>query len=93
MEFAHAPLLAGLMQNGQAILEARTRGGSTSVEVRLQLDLSERMLEMPFTVTWPEGTPRTAVTIRFEPDGMESREVTFWSEGDLDEFIELHWDD
>lgn len=93
MEFVHAPVLAALMQNGENILEARTRGTSTSVEAQLELDLGEGLLEMPFTVIWPEGTPRTAVTISFEPDGMEAREVTFWSEGDLDEFIELHWDD
>ena len=65
----------------------------TSFEVELDMDLSAQAIEMPIEVRWPAGTPRTAVTITIEPEGMEAREVTFWAEGELNEWIELNWDE
>lgn len=89
LEFAHAPLAAGL----GSLMEIEVQEGQTEYEASVPIDLSERILESAFFARWPEDTPRTAVTISLEPEGLEERTVTFWSEGDLDEFVELHWDD
>lgn len=89
LQFAHAPLVAGF----DADREVQLRELATESELDWELDFTDRIIEWPFTVRWPEGTPRSAVTIRFEPEGFEAKEVTFWGEGSLDEFIELSWDE
>ena len=97
LQFAHAPrqvVLTAPVSNGQAaplwVVEGET---GTDFDKELSFDLGERLLGLPLSVTWPEGTSRTAVTITIEPEGYEAREVTFWGEGELNEFIEVHWDE
>ena len=44
------------------------------------------------SATWPGNTPDTALTLEFEPDGLESRSETRWSSGgSLDEVITFSW--
>ena len=93
MQFAHAPKEVVVKHAEDSTLRFDVSGRDTSIGTELQMDLSDRALEMPVTVTWPEGTPRTAVTITIEPDGLDAREVTFWSEGELNEWIEVNWDE
>ena len=88
LQFSHAP--GKVLLNERVVLEG---GQDASYEKRMAFDLSEGLLEMPLSVEWPEGTPRTAVTVTFEPDGLESRELTFWSDGSLSEWIEVHWNE
>ncbi len=93
MQFAHPPHEVVLKYSEDTTLRIDISGRDSISETELQLDLSDQVVEMPVSVTWPERTPRTAVTITIEPEGMDAREVTFWGEGSLDEFIELSWDE
>ncbi len=87
IQFAHAPIFAAFGTD----VELTARRHATQYEFERELDFSDRLIEWPFTVKWPEGTPHTAVTVTLEPEGLEARQLTFWGEGQLNEFIELHW--
>jgi hypothetical protein len=48
--------------------------------------------ELWVSASWPSGTPDTALTVELEPDGLEQKSETRWSEaGELSEVLTFHW--
>ncbi|MDA8975788.1 hypothetical protein N9F44_02140 [Akkermansiaceae bacterium] len=61
-------------------------------EVKKEIFLN---LEEPLTVevTWPEGTPESALLLELLPDALEMKSHTLWGSGSAFEEITFHWED
>jgi len=91
LRFAHRPLTISLKQEDEELAQKLDLSASP-VEFKTDLEVSHDGNEMILSVTWPEGTPDTAVTIELEPDGFEFRSETRWSsEAALNEVLTFTW--
>lgn len=59
-------------------------------EKEIFLDLEE---VLNVEVTWPEGTPETALLLELIPDRLEMKSHTLWGAGSAFEEITFHWED
>ena len=93
VRFAHPPRSASLKHEAAELLPAPSpEPRAPSFEARTRLTLPPDGIELLLEVTWPQGTPDTAVTVELEPDGLEARSQTRWSSGGmLTEVLTFHW--
>ncbi|HSJ04542.1 MAG: hypothetical protein ACAI34_14260 [Verrucomicrobium sp.] len=81
LRFAHVPTKVSVTMGEQTIIGGDRAVGKTSTEVQVPLVVPKEGVELIVSATWPEGTPDTAVTVEVEPDAMETKSVTVWSNG------------
>jgi hypothetical protein len=93
LRFAHAPKSVSLKQHdGPELLSGTSGPPGAEIEARGDLRISEDTIELLLDVTWPEGTPDTAVTVDLEPDEKELQGQTRWSTGArLEEVLSYQW--
>jgi hypothetical protein len=94
LRFAHAPTSVSLKQSGGPELLKKLEDNATSeIEAKVDLEIPEAGIEFLLNVTWPDGTPDTAVTMELQPDEMDSQSQTHWSSGASmrDEVINYEW--
>ena len=48
---------------------------------------------LTISVTWPEGTPETAVQVLLQADGRDDRSKTLWGTREVIEEIQFTWED
>lgn len=91
LRFAHRPLKVSLKE-GDVELATKADLTVSPVEFNAELEVSHEGNELMLSVTWPEGTPDTALTVELEPDGFDTRRETRWSSGStLDEVLTFTW--
>ena len=89
LRYAHKPAALSLKIGGRELI---TSAQESPVEVDAMLPTPQDGVDVLVTVTWPENTPDTAVTVEIEPDGLDSRSETRWSAASsLDEIITFIW--
>ena len=81
LRFAHVPTNVSVTLGEQTIIGDDTAVGKNTTEMKLPLVVPKEGVELMVTATWPSGTPDTAVTVEMEPDEMETKSVTVWSNG------------
>lgn len=92
LRFAHAPVAVNLLEHERSLLTVGEGGEETLLEVEAELALPSEGVEFRVEVTWPNGTPQTAVTLEVEPEGLDARAATRWSDvGTLSEIIPFTW--
>ncbi len=89
MKFAHAPATVRLAQGGRELVKEEALAGRTRVKAQTDVELAGG--EFKLDVTWPAGTPESAVTLTVEPDGHEAATATVWGAETLGEIIKLEW--
>lgn len=82
LRFAHPPQAMSLRVGDQELLTGVDLTKS-QVECEAKLELGHEGNEFVLEGQWPAGAPDTAVTVELEPDGLELRSETRWSEGGL----------
>jgi hypothetical protein len=95
LRFAHAPKSVSLKQSGGPELLKKLEGDApTAIETKVDLEIPQAGIEFLLNVTWPDGTPNTAVTMELQPDEMDSQSQTHWSSGASmqDEVISYKWE-
>lgn len=75
-----------LTLNGATTLQSQ--GPSQDDEYRIKC---EDVCALLVEVTWPEGTPETAVRIAVQPDFLDEQVATLWGYGTLREEIIFQW--
>ncbi len=91
LRFAHRPERVSLMVGERELLEGLSWSELQAV-VETQLVIGEDGDELWVSASWPSGTPDTALTVELEPDGLEQKSETRWSEaGELSEVLTFHW--
>ena len=80
LRFAHQPEALSLRVGEMDLLKGVDRAES-SVECVAELELGHEGNEFVLEGKWPEGASDTAVTVELEPDGMDARTETRWSDG------------
>jgi len=80
VRFAHAPE-AMSFRVGQRELLTGVDLTQSPVECQANLELGHEGNELVLEGSWPASVPDTAVTVELEPDGLEMRSETRWSEG------------
>jgi hypothetical protein len=70
-------------------LVGRIDGPDRSGEIELEFDPHGEPLRAE--VRFPSGSPETAVRFEVWPEAHETREVTFWGEGEVRETLDFHW--
>lgn len=80
VRFAHVPERMRLEVGERDLLE-RVGLGTSPVECEAELEIGHEGNEFVLEVKWPEGVGATAVTVELEPEGLDMRSETRWSEG------------
>jgi hypothetical protein len=92
VSYAHPPQSLSLKLGKRELLSTTGSGGLT--EFQAELPLAKEGLELQVTAQWPAGTPRTALTVELEPDGLDAQSQTRWTDsGDMDELLLFLWPD
>jgi hypothetical protein len=55
--------------------------GTSPVECEAEMEIGHEGNEMVLEAKWPEGAGEAAVTVELEPEGLDGRSETRWSEG------------
>jgi hypothetical protein len=79
VRFAHQPERVSLRQDGRLLAEFN-RPSENPAEAGIALAIDDSQVELGFEAVWPSGTPATALTIEIEPDGIDPREMTVWTD-------------
>lgn len=91
VRYAHVPQSLSLKLDGKELLTVPDQK-SQSLEIETNLPLSKYGIEFALTARWPAGTPGTAVTVEVEPDELDARRETRWSDsGSMDEILSFSW--
>lgn len=95
IRFAHPVKGLSVKQADHEVLKNTTTGVTeftSPVEVKTDLDIPVEGIEFIVSAEWPEGTPDTALTLELEPDGLDSKSETRWSNGNqMTEVISFQW--
>lgn len=78
-------------KQGNRLIWAQTNGLEALTEVDVAIYIEEKSCEFLLSVQWQTPETSAAVEVRIEPDGLEGRSVTFWSEGPLEEIGVVEW--
>ena len=91
VRFAHVPKGISVKLGAKELMPAKPQA-TASMEARVELAIPKEGIDLLVGVTWPEGTPDTAVTVELEPDGLEAQAQTRWSTGaKLTEVFTFQW--
>jgi hypothetical protein len=91
LRFAHRPERVSLKAGETELLEALV-WNETQAVAEVTLEIGHEGEEYLLEATWPEGTPETAVTVELEPDGLDMKSETRWSEvGEVSDLLTFHW--
>ncbi len=95
VRYAHEPERVALTHEGSVIAEFSgpwdAARGQVERDVTIRLPEGEP-LEVMVEAEWPAGTPPTALGVEWEPDGLETRRRTAWTEvGSLAEALTFSW--
>jgi hypothetical protein len=80
VRYAHAPEMMRLEAGERDFLKGASLGTSP-VECEAEMEIGHEGNEFVLEVKWPEGVGATAVTVELEPEGLDMRSETRWSEG------------
>ena len=80
VRYAHAPEMMRL-EAGERDLLKGVGLGTSPVECEAEMEIGHEGNEFVLEVKWPEGVGATAVTVELEPEGLDMRSETRWSEG------------
>lgn len=90
LRFAHVPKSLSLKMGDRELIPSAPV--ASPLEIRSEMIIPAEGLDLLLEVSWPEGTPETAVTIDLEPDGLETKSHTRWSTGtQLHESLPFLW--
>ena len=83
VRYAHAPLRV-VVRVGEEVAATfgppgPEAGGQMEQSIRLAVP-SDGFLDVLVEAQWPDGTPPTALGLELEPDGLETRRATLWSD-------------
>jgi hypothetical protein len=78
VSYAHQPTELSVALGEQVLTGSPEPGGVT--ELTVDLPVGKDGLELSLSAHWPAGTPRTAVTVDVEPDGLDSQSQTRWTD-------------
>lgn len=92
LRLAHTPEVLELSHGEETLLRVPADGTATLLEAQVPLTLPPEGVEFRLAITWPEGTPQTAVTLEVEPEGLDAQSATYWTDtGTLTEIIPFTW--
>jgi|LakMenEpi03Aug12_release.lakeMendotaPanAssembly.Ray.scaffolds.fasta_scaffold1512076_1 hypothetical protein len=80
VRYAHAPEMMRLEAGERDLLKGASLGTSP-VECEAEMEIGHEGNELVLEVKWPEGVGATAVTVELEPEGLDMRSETRWSDG------------
>jgi len=80
VRYAHAPEMMRL-EAGERDLLKGVGLGTSPVECEAEMEIGHEGNEFVLEVKWPEGVGATAVTVELEPEGLDMRSETRWSDG------------
>lgn len=80
LRFAHPPEEMMFLAGEKDLLEGVEKTVSP-IEVEVELELGHEGNEFVLEGRWKDDAPDTAVTVEMEPDGLDMRAETRWSEG------------
>jgi len=90
IRFAHVPKSLSLKMGDRELIPSASL--ISPLDVRVEMVIPSEGMDLMLDVTWPEGTPETAVTIDLEPDGLDTKSQTRWSTGgQLREILSYIW--
>lgn len=90
IRFAHVPRSLSLKLDDRELIPSVPF--VSPLDVRTEMVIPSDGIDIMLDVTWPEGTPETAVTIELEPDGLDTKSQTRWSTGgQLREILPYTW--
>lgn len=88
--FAHQPKLLTVKLGERLLLNLGI--GPSPVEASTSLVIPVDGIELQVDAEWPSGTPDTALTLEVEPDGLDTKTETRWSNGPaLSDFVPFVW--
>ena len=90
--FAHLPERCELTVNGIKLWTV-IQPGEVQFDRAIPLSIEFNRVDIHVVATWPEGTPETVCELTIEPDGLDTKSLSFWSEVLLDEIYSFNWDD
>jgi hypothetical protein len=91
LRFAHRPERVSLKVGETELLRALV-WSETQAVAEVTLEIGQAGEEYLLEAAWPEGTPETAVTVEIEPDGLDTKSETRWSEeGEVSDMLTFHW--
>lgn len=91
LRFAHRPERVSLMA-GETELLKELVWSETQALAEVSLEIGHEGEEYLLEATWPEGTPDTALTVELEPDGLDLKSETRWSEESaVSDLLTFHW--
>jgi len=89
--FAHPPLSLSLRQGSHTLVQ-EVKMSQVPWELKTEMSLLKDGDELSLDVTWPQGTPNTAITCEIEPDGHEAESRTLWTtSAELHEILTFVW--
>ena len=89
--YAHQPVKL-LVKHGADDLLPQPDLAVSPVEGRAKIEIPQAGLELSVQAEWPAGTPDTALTIEVDPDALESRSQTLWSQdGRIEDTMFFSW--
>ena len=92
VRFAHKPATLSLKLGDKEIITNLTPQTLSPIEAQAAMIIPKDGLELMLNATWPQGTPDTALTVELEPDGLDVRSATRWSNGaKLSEVLSFTW--
>jgi hypothetical protein len=90
LRFSHPPVKVSVKEADRVIATLDTPADNP-IEITDTLAL-EHGMELTIESAWPAGTRWTAVTIEIEPDGIEARSATRWTDSArLTEVVSFFW--
>lgn len=91
LRYAHKPSRVSLRIDGRELLPAPALE-SSPIEATAEVDVPHEGIEFVLSAEWPGGTRDTAVTLELEPDGLDTRTQTCWSDGNrMTEVVAFQW--
>jgi hypothetical protein len=90
LRFAHPPVKVSVKE-ADRVIATLDRPADNPIEITDTLALANGV-ELTIESSWPAGTRWTAVTIEIEPDGIEARSATRWTDSaSLREVVSFSW--
>lgn len=91
LRYAHKPTHVALRIGDRELLPAPVLE-SSPIEATVDLNIPHEGIEFILSAEWPAGTADTALTIELEPDGLETRTQTCWSDANqMTEVVSFQW--
>jgi hypothetical protein len=92
IRFAHQPQSLSLKQSDKELIPASSTPLTSPIEIETSLPITPDGLELSLAAQWPNGTPDTAITVELEPNELDTRRETRWSDKFISqEILNFKW--